>query len=306
MPEPYHQSNAKPIGLSILTIQHIPGLVERSVHLIPLGWEIDRAVLPLKAMRPHKVHLFCNPESHPFQLHFYRQVAERLDRLGIQHELVRVDANADLMGLLRELSRCMASEIQAGNRVYVNISAAGRIAAVAATLVSMAHLEGHGRAYYVRPTRYDPNEEERMRHGLSVGMSGDPVDVPLFPLRLPSPEGQVVLRELEGRGGSARYFDLFAALQHAGVEGYMQVEKGTSRGLKGNLTVRLTKTILRPLLEAHLVTTEKKGRNTVVHLTHGGEYMANMLIGPLGEPALSGSRMKDALMPAGKHPSKAL
>ena len=202
---------------------------------------------------------------------------------------MRVDANSDLKGLVRELSRSMATEIAAGNRVYVNISATGRISAVAATLVSMAHLENHGSAYYVRPKRYDPNEEERMRHGLSVGMSGDPVDIPLFPLRMPSPEGQIVLRELEARGGSARYFDPFAVLQHAGVEGYMQVEKGTSRELKGNLTVRLTKTILRPLLETHLVTTEKKGRNTVVHLTHGGEYMASMLIGPLGEPVARGS-----------------
>ncbi len=159
-------------------------------------------------------------------------------------------------------------------------SAAGRIGAVAATLVSMAHLGNHGTAYYVRPERYDPSGEERMRHGLSVGMNGDPIDVPLFPLRLPSPEGQVVLRELEARGGSARYFDLFAALHRAGVEGYTEVDKGTSRELKGNLTVRLTKTILRPLLDANLVTTEKTGRNAVVHLTASGEYMASLLARP--------------------------
>jgi len=237
-------------------------------------------------MRPHRVYLLCNPESHPFQLHFYRQVTDHLDRLGIEHEVVRVDANSDLKGLVRELSRIMSGEIAAGNRVYVHISAAGRIGAVAATLASMACLGDHGSAYYVRPQRYDPTAEERMRHGLSVGMSGDPVDIPLFPLRLPSPEGQIVLRELTGRGGSARYFDLFAVLHRAGVEGYVQVEKGTSRELKGNLTVRLTKTILRPLLEAKLVTTEKKGRNTVVHLTLGGEYMASMLIGSVPDPTV--------------------
>jgi hypothetical protein len=265
------------MGLSILTIQRIRTAVERSVHLVPLGWEIDRAVLPVKVMRPHRVHVLCNPESHPFQLHFYRQVANHLDQLGIDHDLVRVDANSDLRGLLRELSRLMVSEIATGNRVYVNISAAGRIGAVAATLASMAHLQIHGKAYYVRPERYDPNDEERMRHGLSVGMIGDPVDIPLFPLRLPSPEGQVVLRELEERGGSARYFDLFAALYRAGAEGYVEVGKATSRDVKGNLTVRLTKTILRPLLDANLILTEKKGRVTSVHLTQGGEYMASML-----------------------------
>ena len=259
--------------------------MERSAHLVPLGWEIDRAVLPIKAMRPHRVHLLCNPESHPFQLHFYRQVANHLDQLGIEHNLVRVDANSDLKGLLRELSRLMTSEIALGNRVYVNISAAGRIGAIAATLASMAHLENHGKAYYDRPERYDPSEEERMRHGLSVGMSGDPVDIPLFPLRLPSPEGQTVLRELDARGGSAKYFDLFAALHRAGVEGYTAVDKATSRAIKGNLTVRLTKTVLRPLLDANLATTEKQGRNAMVRLTTGGEYMASLLTIPTVMPA---------------------
>lgn len=254
--------------------------MERIVHLVPLGWEIDRAFLPIKAMRPHRVHLFCNPESHPFQLHFYRQVAGLLDKAGIEHNLVKVDANSDLKGLLRELSRMMLTEISAGNRVYVNICAAGRIGAVAGTLVSMAHMGDHGKAYYVPPERYDPSDEERMRHGLSVGMGGEPIDIPLFRLPLPTHEGQIVLRELETRGGTARYFDLFAALHRAGVEGYTTVSRETSRRTKGTLTVKLTKTILRPLQDANLITKEKRGRNAVVHLTRGGEYMTCLLTIP--------------------------
>ncbi len=265
--------------------------MEGSVHLVPLGWEVDRAVLPVKMMRPRRVHLLCNPESHPLQLHYYRQVVDHLDQLGTEHDLVRVDADSDLKGLIRALSRLIVAEIDVGNRVYVNISAAGRIGAVAAALASMAHLEGHGAAYYVRPERYDPSSEERLTHGLSIGMSGEPVDIPLFPLRLPSPESQAVLRELETRGGSARYFDLFAALNRSGVEGYVAVNKRTDRGLKGSLTVRLTKTILHPLLDANLVTTEKSGRNAVVHLTHEGEYVVSLLAGPVTKhDAWMGSR----------------
>ena len=284
MRQTYRESDDKLITLNILINQSISVAVERSIHLVPLGWEIDRAVLPLRAMLPHRVYLFCNPESHPFQLHFYRQVTSNLDRLNIKHDLVRVDADKDLKELVRELSRLMQIEIAAGNRVYVNISAAGRIGAVAATLASMAHLGNHGGAYYVRPERYDPSDEERMKHGLSVGMNGDPVDIPLFPLRLPSSQRQIVLQELVARGGSARYFDLFRSLYIAGVEGYVEVNKQTSRGVKGNLTVRLTKTILRPLLDANLVITEKKSRNAVVRLTASGEYMASLLAMPIEKP----------------------
>lgn len=258
--------------------------MELSIHLVPLGWEIDRAVLPLRTMHPQQVHLFCNPESHPFQLHFYRQVISHLDNLGIAHNLVQVDADKDLKGLVRELSRVMRAEIEAGNRVYVNISASGRIGAVASSLVSMAHLGNHGKAYYVRPERYDPSDEERMRHGLSVGMIGDPVDIPLFPLRLPSRQGQLILETLAKRGGSARYSDLFKSLHQAGVEGYIEVQRETSRKDRGNLTVKLTKTILRPLLDVGLITTEKESRNTLVRLTDSGEYMVCLLAEPLKGP----------------------
>ena len=70
------------------------------------------------------------------------------------------------------------------------------------------------------------------------------------------------------------------------MEGYTEVNKGTSRELKGNLTVRLTKTILRPLLDASLVTAERQGRNVVVHLTPAGEYMECLLVTPTAKPGV--------------------
>ncbi len=197
--------------------------------------------------------------------------------MGIEVEHVAVDAHSDLRGLILQLCRLIKQEIAKGNRVYVNISAAGRVAAAAAVLASMAHLGGHGQAYYVRPEEYEVSDEDRPRHGLTKGMLEEPTEIPLFPLQLPSREGQIVLLALKEGGGSASYFDLFGFLHRGSVEGYVSVTRQTDRGVKGNLTVRLTKTILRPLVDAGLIRIEKGGRKRVVQLTEAGDYMACIL-----------------------------
>ena len=248
--------------------------MEQIVHIIPLGWEIDRAVIPLRTVRPNKVYLLCNPESHPYQMHFFKQVVNQLDGQGILYKHVTVDSDSDIKGLVHHISRIIREEIEAGNRVYVNISASGKIGAVAAALASMAHLSDNGKAYYVRPENYHTSEDDLFTHGLSMGMKADPLEIPLFRLKLPSAEGRLVLNTLKNRNGSASYQDLFCVLARAGVDGYLEVTKQTSRKIKGNLTVRLTKTILRPLVEAGLITIERRGRRALVKITEAGDYMA--------------------------------
>jgi hypothetical protein len=251
--------------------------MERNVHLIPLGWEVDRAILPLEAVRPHRVYILCDPESHPWQAHYYNQVVERLKAMNVEYRHVRVDSVSDMKGLVRELAHLMKQEIESGNRVFVNISSAGKIGAVASTLVTMAHMHGCGRAYYVRPEEYVITDEARMVCGLTKGMKGEPIDVPIFPIWLPSREGSAVLLALKQKGGSMKYYELFRVLAAKGVEGYVEVTSHTSRKVKTNLTVRLTKTILKPLHEQGLVTSRKEGRTQIVSLTDAGDFMACLL-----------------------------
>lgn len=247
------------------------------MHLIPLGWEVDRAILPLETVRPNRVYILCDPESHPWQAHYFNQVTERLKALNVEFRHVRVDSISDLKGLVRELARLMKLEIESGNRVFVNISSAGKIGAVAGTLVTMAHMGGNSRAYYVRPEEYVITDESRMVCGLTKGMKGEPIEIPTFPIRLPSREGRAVLLALKQQGGSMKYYGLFRVLAAEGVEGYVEVTSHTSRKVKANLTVRLTKTILKPLHDQGLMTTSKEGRTRIVSLTDAGDFMACLL-----------------------------
>ena len=253
--------------------------VERLIHIVPLGWEADRAVLPIKSMRGHGVYLLANPDSHPLQRHFLQLVRRRLEEIPVEVTTVRVDAAADLKGLVNAIGRIIQKEVKAGNRVYINASAAGKIAAVAATLAGMAHLAGNGLVYYARPEDYILSEEEQMRHGLTRGLDGDPMDIPLFRISLPSPSGCLVLCALavKGKAKSATYQDLFNLLHSAHFSGFPQITKDTKRSIKGRATVNLTKTILRPLREAGYISIEREGKRAIVTLTKEGELMADLI-----------------------------
>lgn len=251
-------------------------MMEKLIHIIPLGWEADRAILPVVRMKAHRVHLLCNPSSHPRQNHFFNLVMNRLREEGVEVVHTGVDADSDLKGMAAQTAEIIRREASQGNRVYINIAAAGKLAAVGAMMAAMAHLRGHGMVYYVRPEEYIQSAEDQMKHGLTRGMAGDPLRIPVPEIQLPSENGLVVLTSLAKAGGTMRYRELFHSLYEAGSDGFkeVKVKKHTPRGVKTRLTVRLSKTILEPLLRANLVTLSKEGRERVVHLTTSGEYIA--------------------------------
>lgn len=250
--------------------------MERLVHIIPLGWEADRAVLPVQKMKAHRAYILCNPSSHPRQHHFLSLVKDKLQEEGVEVVHVEVDTDSDLKGIAAHVSEIIRREVGQGNRVYVNIAAAGKLAAIGAMLAAMAHLRGQGVVYYVRPEEYIQSEEEQMRHGLTRGMVGGPTTVPLLDIQLPSHDGLIVLASLAKAEGTMKYRELFQTLHKAGSNGFKEVEvkRETPRRVKTRLTVRLSQTIIEPLLRANLVRLTKEGRERVVHITTSGEYIA--------------------------------
>jgi hypothetical protein len=158
------------------------------------------------------------------------------------------------------------------------MSAAGKIAAAASTLAAMAHVpRGRGIVYYVRPEGYTDSVQARRKHGLSRGMKGEPIALPRFELRLPSSEGQLILRELLAKRPNAlSYKQLIYLLRDSKARGFenAKYEKDTPREEKNRLNVTLNKRILQKLLSEGLAEVETHGRSRKVRLTGEGEYLA--------------------------------
>jgi len=252
---------------------------------VPLGWETDRAVLPILRYRAHRAYLLCDPEGHPKRAIFLAKVTARLKRAGVEPIHVAVDTYMDLPNTIREVSRIVQLETQAGARVHVNVSASGKLAALGAALAAMAHLTaGRGSVYYVPVLDYPSSEREKTRFGMSRGMKSDPIELPLFSLRLPNKAGQLVLVQLLANAQkTVTYTAARANLSHKGFQGFGgENGQGGTRASRTTWIVRFYRDVVRPLLDQGLVESELTGRDRVLRLTRAGEYVA-CLSWPPGE-----------------------
>ncbi len=258
--------------------------MEKLVHVVPLGWEVDRAVLPVVQMHAHLVYLLCNPASHKNQKYCFDRVRAALEKKGIRVKHIKVDANSDLIGVMREVAKVVQSERAKGNRIYLNMSAAGKIASLGASLAAMAHLGASGGViYYVTPEEYIHTKAGVQKHGLTRGMDGDARTLPFFELKLPDQEGRLVLKALNSSpDATLGYYELIQALRAGRAPGWedAKYEPSTPRSERNKLNVRLNKRVLQKLLREGYIEIETRGRKRAARLTEYGVYLANLCSAP--------------------------
>lgn len=277
----------------------------QDVHIVPIGWEFDRAVLPfLKDLarsprfKAHKVFLVVpNPQGGKG---FDGDAVKALD--GVAKVEVRAVARRDEGGkhvefeqIVAEVSRICAAEMAAGNRIHINISAGSKIAAFAAGLAGMAY--DVASIYYVEPEKYvDELACEKCKHvaqrprPLSSGMSG----IKLFePLRLDLPARWL----MQGLGFLARhgetpvsYIQILHFLSNVKGSPFYGVEVVTSprsgrlelkdKENEPAIRMRLLRTVIEPLEERGYVESERNGRERLVRLTGQGRAYARFAPAP--------------------------
>ena len=260
--------------------------MEEIVHIVPLGWEIDRATEPIKKMKAHRVYLLYR-DDHELIPHFIGEVKENLKAEKVEVIDVTVDGKREFEEVLLHVSRIIVNEATNHSRIHINISASGKIDAAAASLAGMYHSDKIGSLYYVVPSSYSVEEEEPkksfMEHGLSVGMK-DIYNPPNFEIKRPKPESLFVLTYLY-ENGPQTYKSIINALKKADYEPFnmMDIPEGSSPEMKRNAkkeinkwTMKLRRLILEGLVDEGYVQLKPSyhGKRTLVDLTKNGEYAA--------------------------------
>lgn len=177
--------------------------IQRTVHIIPLGFEVERALAPFSNRHIDKVILVVNNQELPGgeteafpdkQKGYTEKVMAKLKKKEIEVEVVEA-RSFDMGELIRVLSSLIRKEKDAGNSVSINTSSSGRFASIAAAFAGMAHDID---VYYVVADRYSKSEEEIVSHGVSRCICSDPVVrvIPNFQLMLPEKEEALILELL--------------------------------------------------------------------------------------------------------------
>jgi len=137
---------------------------ELRVHVVAIGPEEDRAVLPLISLKAEKVYLVVEKDPHPILKRFKERIVSRItEELGLKEgEDIITDEYYeqwnDFTGIVSKFSEIVKKEQEAGNKVWINISSGSKFASIAGTLVALMN---NAEAYYVQAEVYNRLEDFR-------------------------------------------------------------------------------------------------------------------------------------------------
>lgn len=232
------------------------GFPER-VHIAPVGFEIDRVVLPFIKMKGERIHLIVRRDSNERGINCQERIVEDLERAQKPYQIHK--AEFDLLKLIYTCRKIIEGELDSGNHVFVNISSGGSIQGVACHFATLTFKKGVS-AYYAYPERYiemvDPNRAQN-----SAGLSKIEM-VPHYSIDLPTPEEMSFL-VLVGQSKDSRKSILLKRCLESGL---FSVE-GKSKPY-GH--VILESRYIRPLKEKELLVVEGRGKSNKVLLTEKG------------------------------------
>ncbi|SFL50700.1 hypothetical protein SAMN04487950_4050 [Halogranum rubrum] len=233
--------------------------VRERIHIMPMGYEVERIVLPAENFRADKVEVVTHTENDPEADECLELVEEGLSQRNIDYEIHR----CDIFNLYESLGKIAELIFEhEDDDVYVNVSAGSKVTAIAGMIASMVM---GSTAYYGKAETY----KER-----PSGI-GEVAELPSYPIDAPASEQVTVMEYIH------RYLnqetveepptkgDIIHFSERAGLP-YIR------RNVAGKGKYRLLDTdILEPLMERGWVDVTKQGRNKVISISRDGEAALN-------------------------------
>ena len=239
------------------------------VHIAPVGFEVDRIVIPAEQMRADKVWLLIheNPSEDKARP-FIERVTKQLKKSKIQ--VYKEHHNRlDLFQIIKSVRRIIEKE--QGNLLYVNLSSGSKIQAIALMMACMMfNKKKTVTPYYAEAKSYLGFEGQEISTGVK-----DTFTVPTYEIQTPKQKHLQALKIIKDKGGvitkkeMAELSDKNKIIQvNAEKENYTQARFAS-----------LDKNIIQPLRDQwNFVEEEKIGRTRWIRITEEGNNAAELLI----------------------------
>lgn len=255
--------------------------MEQIIHIIPLGLELDRAIIPFQGkegFRPNRVYLLTikskrNAPTNVIKEHIEKAKKVKEYFISKKIEVIEIDTKLiDIKDVMAKVSNLIRKETDQGNRVYINMSSAGRLTSLGVTFAGMFH---DAKLYYVRADRYSEKELERKQRGITICDHREIIFLENFKMQRPSKLAIKVLVEISKRG-KMRTIDIIQFLSKEGAVGYVVDYFKLSRSKKTSIIMKVNRNVLDKLEESDYIYKTRLGRENEYNLTESGKYIANI------------------------------
>ena len=248
-----------------------PGLIDTlRVHIAPVGFEVDRIVLPAVRKKADRVWLITEKPSHQEDKGspYAKSIARKLKESNIDCQQASAD-RIDLFDILRAIRTIIMHE--KGNHILVNVSVGSKIQAIASMMACMMFRDmATIKPYYVVPEKYTNLLEEK-KNQETVGMK-DIITLPEYKIEIPNEkliecmhmislhkDNKITKRELKDLA-------LNKNLIQVGKKDTLDKEERRDQAAY----MALNKNLIEPLMDWKFISVEKIGARHIVSLTNEG------------------------------------
>lgn len=249
----------------------LSNLTNLRVHIAPVGFEVDRIVIPAKEMKADKVWLLVhdNPakdKAGPF--------VERV-RKNLKKEKIAVEIGyhnrLDLFQIIRSVKEIIGKEH--GNTRYVNLSSGSKIQAIACMMACMMFNDEDDSnrviPFYAEAKEYLGFKGEQLSSGVKNIM-----EIPSYEIQTPDKKHVEALKIIKENGGRLTKKEMADLCDQRGLILVNAEKQNYSQARFASLD----KNIIQPLQEKwKFVEVEKVGRTRWINITQDGKNAAEFL-----------------------------
>ena len=249
----------------------MPEIIKLRVHLAPVGYEIDRVVIPAEQMRADKVYLLVheNPSEDKARSYLER-IEKKLKQKNIKTQVITSN-RFRLFSIIKAVKETILKERE--NDIYINVASGSKIHAVGCMMACMIFDDRENiHPYYAQAKEYPQFKgKEQQTRGIE-----EITNLPTYQIRTPS---QKLIDALQIIRNSEKQKITKKELARIAVERNLITVKAREENESQATFASLDKNIIQPLeRDWGFVEVEKIGRNRWIKLSKEGEYAAEFLI----------------------------
>ena len=240
------------------------------VHLAPVGYEIDRIVIPLKQTKADKLWILAHDNPSEDKAGPYlEKIKKECKKLGVEVKVAYSD-RLSLFKTIKSIKDIISQE--KGNYIFVNVASGSKIQAIAAMMAcSLSKSSDNLKPFYSLPERYAAFEGKQQSFGVK-----DTIPLPLYAIHTPHPKLLAALKIVSDQAGQR--ITKKAMAQIAEEQKIITVNAEDENHSQARFA-SLDKNIIAPLeKEWKFIEVEKIGRNRWIKITQEGKDAAEFLL----------------------------
>ena len=240
------------------------------VHIAPLGFEIDRIILPLIETKADRLWLLVHEKTAKDKSGPYlEKIKKECKKLGIEIKISYSD-RLSIFNAIKIVKEIISQE--ENNYIYVNVASGSKIQAIACMMACMVLKEYKNlQPFYAEPEKYAAFEGKQQSFGLK-----DTVPLPTYEIQTPKPKLLQALKIIQqAKNQKITKKEMAELAEEQEIITVNSEEKNHSQARFASLD----KNIIQPLQdEWNFIKIEKIGRNRWIKITQDGLDATEFLV----------------------------